>query len=181
LLNTATVVVIDGGFHAFREAFAMELTHSTHPKNQWRFLCDHHRHLLEQDVAGAKQFWGETVLSAREKMAQSLWRQALTTYGNAWETATILLHRDTDRSRAELRYSRTVAEFIYALRRVQNRCDANLLYQIASCELEGLPLTHIKQELMEPLVEAIACDYQEAADWINELPRMSEKVQSPIH
>ncbi len=159
----------------------MDLTHSSVAKAQWRFLCDHHRQLLESDVVGAKQFWGEAVLAAREQIAQLHWRQALTTYGNAWETATILLHRDSDRSRAELRYSRTVAEFIYALRRVENRCDANLLYQIASCELESLPLTHIKQELMEPLVEAIACDYQEAADWMNELPRMAVQADSQWH
>jgi len=146
-----------------------------------RFLCNHHRQMLEQDVDGAKRFWGETILAARDQISQLDWRQALTTYGNAWEAATILLHQDSDRHRAELRYSRTVAEFIYAMRRLERRCDANLLFQLASCELEGLALKALKQDLMAPLVDALACDYQEVAQWMSELPRMSVKAESNVH
>jgi hypothetical protein len=147
----------------------------------WRFLCNHHRQLLEENVDGAKRFWGETILAARDQISQLDWRQAFTTYGNAWEASTILLHRDGDRHRAEKRYSRTVAEFIYAMRRFERRCDANLLFQLASCELESLPLKALKQDLMEPLVEALACDYQDVAQWMSELPRMSVKVESSVH
>lgn len=155
----------------------------THPSSAqaWRFLCNHHRQQLERDTDGAKRFWGETVLAAREMVAQLKWRQALITYGNAWEAATLLLHRDTDRRRGELRYSRTVAEFIYALRRMEHRCDANLLFQLASCELESLPLSGLKQDLMEPMIEALACDYQDVAQWMNELPQMSVAAESNIH
>jgi len=147
----------------------------------WRFLCSHHRQLLEQDVDGAKRFWGETVLASRDLISQLDWRKALISYGNAWEASTILLHSDTDRGRAELRYSRTVAEFIYAMRRLERRCDANFLFQMANCELESLPLKARKQDLLEPLIDALECDYQEVAQWMNELPRMSVKVQSSVH
>jgi len=34
---------------------------------------------------------------------------------------------------------------------------------------------------MEPLVEALACDYQEVAQWMSELPRMSVKAESKVH
>lgn len=147
----------------------------------WRFLCSHHRQMLESDTDTAKRFWGETVLAAREQVTLLNWQQALVTYGNAWEASTLLLHRDPDRRRAELRYSRTVAEFIYAMRRIQRRCDANVLFQLASCELESLPLKGIKQDLMEPMVEALACDYQEVAQWMSELPKMSVAAGSNIH
>ncbi|MGH1370832.1 MAG: hypothetical protein ACRBBW_02270 [Cellvibrionaceae bacterium] len=147
----------------------------------WRFLCNHHRQQLEEDIDGAKRFWGETVLAAREQISLLNWPQALVTYGNAWEASTLLLHRDTNRHRAEQRYSRTVAEFIYAMRRVQRRCDANVLFQLASCELESLPLKGLKQDLMEPMVEALACDYQEVAQWMSELPKMSVAAGSNIH
>lgn len=151
------------------------------PSMSWRFLCAQHRHYMEQNPESAKRFWGEAVLAAREQSARLHWQQALTTYGNALEVATILLHRDEDRKRAELRYSRTAVEFIYALRRVDRRCDANLLLQIASCELEAVSLVVPKNELLEPLIEALACDRHDVSDWMNRLPRMGVEAQGSCH
>ncbi|NIB41744.1 hypothetical protein HBA55_19215 [Pseudomaricurvus alkylphenolicus] len=124
----------------------------------FHFLCNHHRQALMRDAREARRFWAEAILAGREKAQEANWQKALVTFGNAMEVATILLHRDSNRSRAETRFARTAVEFGALLRGRGFQCDANILLQLVNCELDGVTLTQPKDGLINPLVEALTTD-----------------------
>ena len=131
---------------------------SNKKSRSFHFLCNHHRQMLLQDPQEARRFWAEAVLMARDKVQEANWQKALVTFGNAMEVATILLHRDSNRSRAETRFARTAVEFGTLLRGRGFQCDANILLQLVNCELDSVTLTQPKDGLINPLVEALTTE-----------------------
>lgn len=119
-----------------------------------KFLCDHHRSILNSCTIQARRSWKKTLNLAQFYAANDDWGRAVLYSGNSLEIAEIILNNQPSAENAR-HYVETAVEFAYAL--VCHGHDRNLLavYNDVFHRLfAALPATDITA-LMRPLKEVL--------------------------
>ncbi|MBX2807110.1 MAG: hypothetical protein KTR20_00630 [Cellvibrionaceae bacterium] len=99
-----------------------------------RFLCADHRQLLIEQPAYADGLWSKLITAARQKTTEHKWDVAALIYGNAFETAEILIKQEHTTTTVQC-YLRTAIEFTYALRRCSYSANIALLLAAIKAQL----------------------------------------------
>lgn len=115
-----------------------------------KFLCDHHRSLMNSCIKQAKHSWQKTLHLAQFYGSNEEWARAVLYSGNSMEIAEIILHNQPNHENAK-RYVKTAAEFAFATKCNQTKCNLLALYNNVFQRLMDAPLAMDVEQEMAPL------------------------------
>lgn len=150
-------------------------------KLDFNFMCCKHRQICIKNPRIAQVLWAKCLLNGRRKVKARNFQQGILSYGNAMEIASILLVNDTDVSRAEIRYSRTLTEFAYIYRAAKRPDDVRRLLDITEEKFKQCLHRKPIQVLLDALVKALTCSQQQVLYWLDEIHVESDIQIKPIH
>ena len=132
------------------------------------FLCKQHRQELINQPKCAEDTWLKLMNNGRGKAYQQDWNSAAIVFGNAFETAEILLSQ-TATDREVNRYVYTATEFAYALRNCGYPSDLQMLVAIAEQHLSQALYPAQVQLLLKPLTDVAFSPMEEVNHWMQKL------------
>lgn len=133
-----------------------------------QFMHKNHRGQLEENPCSAIIIWTRLIHLARHQASEFQWHLAIKSYGNALETAEIILS-DVPAPDAVNRYVRTAMELIYTLRQCNDDYDAKGIVTVIKKKVGNILYPAKVDLLIKPLTDVASAPLSDVDGWMKKL------------